>query len=232
MPALSVPAPTLRLAGNLATLEIPVEFFSPGPLLPGGSAFNQEHLGKAGFFVFRRAAGSASDEIWDLKVKVWRPSTDPLLTHLEPSPLLYKEETARWQGLLVAAGQKDKNDQDQFEKAALDFPRYFVRTFFAARNGAEPLAGLSGPSGTFRFVSLADTLKAGLRLGAGQTTENATQLTVFLRGGGEVRLLPSGDIELAPAPGRRIFLRGPLEAEEIFFQPGSPGSGGLKRWLT
>lgn len=232
MPTLSVPVPTLSISNSVATLEKPVEFSSVGPTLPDGFAFTRTHLGKAGFFILRRTGGSASDEIWDGKAKTWRPAVDPVNSDLEPAPLLYKENVARWQGLFVAAGQKDKNDHDQFQKAVPDYPQYAVQTFFEARNGAETLAGVSPASARFRFVSLADTIKAGLALGPNQTTENATELTIFLRSGGHVKLLPTGDVEIAPGPGRRIFLRGQVETQEILYQPGPPGSLGAKRWLT
>jgi hypothetical protein len=49
-----------------------------------------------------------------------------------------------------------------------------------------------------------------------------------------VRLLPNGDVEVTPAPGRDIIFGGPLNADRIFFQPANATGAavGAKVWLT
>jgi len=230
MATLSIPIPTLQLQGtfpNTTPLEKPVRLVTAGARLPDGALFSRDHLGNAGFLIYRQHNNGAAEEFWDEKTGAWRGHGDPLAPDVKLTSMIFKEETAQWEGLFVAAGQP------QFSASgAGGFPRYSIRTVFQARTTNGPLAGLSAPTVAFRFVTLADSIKVGMKMGTGETSETATQVTFFLAGGGRVTLLPSGDVEIAAAPGKEIILASPLQANEIRFSPGPPGTGGAKRWLT
>jgi hypothetical protein len=130
----------------------------------------------------------------------------------------------------------------------------------AAPLGAEAavVSGLSAPSLPLRFTSIQDAAQAGLRMPEGQTPETAEEVRYFLRvngmdagwvllqhsgagalvevgnsAGARVRLLPTGDIVLQPAAGRRLFVEGALETDQVFYQPSNPAGNpvGPKRWL-
>lgn len=138
MPDLSVPIPTLKFEAiepGLAVLEKPIEVCCAAVTFPDGTVFDQNNLGTAGFFVYRKQ-NAASTEIWNEDTKLWEPDPGAVLGSLKPKPLIFNQGApSPWQFPLVAAGQKDKNDLDQFQKvqkAAPNFPQYFFRAYFAS----------------------------------------------------------------------------------------------------
>ena len=254
MTALTVPIPVLKypeVPPGLAVLEKPVEIQSAAITFPDGAGFGPEDLnppGVAGFFVYHRPAAGLS-EIWNTAVRQWEP--DPALTPgaLKPQALIFKAgEALPWQALLVAAGQKDKDGNDQFRKssAGLLFPQYFVRTCFSCHRNGVTFAGLSPPSPPVCFTGLMDAMRTGILLAEGQTPENATEATFFLRDDsrriiGSVRITSEagsariemanaaagvpqavircradGGVEVQAAAGKTIKLGSPLDVEQIF----------------
>jgi hypothetical protein len=252
MADLLVPTPTLDFKPvdiGLAMLEKPVAVKCGAVTFPDLSNFVQTNLGTAGFFMYRQLnVGPA--EVWNDENKLWEPDPGGNVGTLKTKTLIFKEgDPFPWQTPLVAAGQKDKNDDDQFAKAAPLFPQYFFRAYFATDLNGVSFTGLSGPTAPIRFISAQDAILAGVTIGEDETPENATELTVFLRDAGRqligsfqifrdggssrieisnrqfgsqravIRLLPSGDIEIEPEAGREVIVRGPINGDRIFYQP-------------
>lgn len=252
MSHLVVPTPTLKfeaIAAGVAPLETPLEVRTAKVLLPDGSEFAQTNLGTAGFFVYRKPS-AATTELWNEEAKNWQPDPGPAVSGLKPKPLIFKEgDPFPWQAPLVAAGQKDKNEKDQFKKAKFGFPVYFFRAFFSATLNAVPVSGLSNPSAAVSFVSALDAIRAGVAVGEDETPKDATEITVFLRDAslktlGSVmiraegasarleisnsvagaqravlRIRPNGDVEIQPGGGGNVIVGGPMLADRIFYQP-------------
>lgn len=252
MPGLVVPTPTLKfeaVAAGVAPLEKPLEVRTAKVLLPDGSEFAQTNLGTAGFFVYRKPS-AATTELWNEDAKEWQTDPGPAVSGLKPKPLIFKDgDPIPWQAPLVAAGQKDKNEKDQFKKAKFGFPVYFFRAFFSATLNAVPVSGLSNPSAAVSFVSALDAIRAGVAIGEDETPKDATEITVFLRdaglktlgslviraegtsarlelsnsvGGAQravLRILANGDLEIHPGGGGNVIVDGPLLADRVFYQP-------------
>jgi hypothetical protein len=260
MPSLTVPVPILKYeatASGLATIENAIQVLCTSPTLPDGSLFRQEDMGVAGFLVYRMWAAGALWEVWDSGTRQWETSTSNEAI-LKKEPLTYKEgDPSPWQGILVAAGQQDKNGQDQFTATVppSPFPQYMVRAFFSANRGGQILSGLSAGTPTVRFVKMVDAMRVGLGIPDGQTPMTAEEFKIFLRNSAlsiiglidvkvdgasshimitnlndtgmtlaQVQLNSAGEIRLQPAPGQKVVITGPLEAEQITYQP-SVGGG-------
>lgn len=268
MPNLFVPTPILEFKAvdtGLAALEKPLEVCCGAVMFPDGTNFEQKNLGTAGFFIYKQqSVGSA--EIWNEETKLWEPDPGTAVGNLKPRTLIFKQgDPIPWRAMVVAAGQKDQNNQDQFQKAVSLFPHYFFRAYFAATRNGRSFSGLSGASLPVRFISLLDAIRAGVKVGEDQTPEDATEVLLFLRdlsrqflgtieirsesgssrieisnraAGAQkavIRVLPSGDIEIQPAPGQKLVISGSMEAERIFYQPADTVSGnpvGGKKWLS
>ena len=245
MPALSVPTPQLEyeaVGPGLAVLEKPLEIRCTTVTFPDGGAFDQTDLGSAGLYLYRQETPGVT-EIWNKGEKVWQPDPGVALGDLKAEPLIFKlGEEAPWQGLLVAAGQKDRDGADQFRKATTDLPRYLVRAYFATTRNGNTFSGLSGPSATVRFTGAGDAMLAGIGVPEGKTPRNADEVTFFLRNSSlqpigavviqaddgsaqievsnylagtqkaVIRLLATGDVEIQPAPGRKLIVAGVVEA--------------------
>ncbi|MFB9240317.1 hypothetical protein IV454_24060 [Massilia antarctica] len=228
-----------------------------GPLsFPDGQPLRQDDTRKIGAFVYR-AQGSA-EQIWNEGERNWTkvPPDLATLATLTPLPLQFKAgDPAPWQGLLVAAGQKDQGGAARFATAQNGAPAYRLRAFVNARRDGIDYTGLGPPSADLHFVSLAESQRFAVRLDTGDA-QNCQQVRLMLKngalseagyveirttGGQEVEianctpggavkarivLLDNGDIRLEPASGRNIVLGGTLEAERITYQPHN-GAGRL-----
>ncbi|HEU5407730.1 MAG TPA: hypothetical protein VFU48_08170 [Nitrospira sp.] len=253
---LLVPTPTLDfkpIDAGLAMLEKPIEVRCATVTFPDASRFEQGNLGTAGFFIYRQL-GAVPAEVWNDEDKLWEPDPGSGVIGLKPKALIFKEgDPVPWRAPVVAAGQKDKNDQDQFRKAAPLFPQYFFRAYFAATRNGDSYSGLSGATSPIRFISALDAIRAGVKVGDGETPENATEVSLFLRDASRqfigtiqifsdsgsarieisnrdsgaqkavIRMLANGDVEIRPAAGRNIIMDGPIHADRIFYQPSDPG---------
>ncbi|HKP51317.1 MAG TPA: hypothetical protein VJ183_01550 [Chloroflexia bacterium] len=247
--------------GGRAALENPVEVLCASPTFPDGSTFGQADLGTAGFLVYRMMSAGALWEVWDGNAKEWVAQTGAEAT-LKKEPLTYKDgKPLPWQGMLVAAGQKDKSEQDQYATVTPPsaHPQYAVRAYFSAKRGEQEYSGLSAASAPVSFVSMTDAIRAGLSIPKGQKPMSATQVTIFLRdaslvtigsvdiradGGSseitisnassagsplaQVILTSAGEIRLIPASTQKVVITGPLETEQITYQP---QGGGAKQTL-
>ena len=167
---------------GVAVLEKKFEVLDAAVAFPDGTPFLQENLGTAGFFTYRRKNAGSAVEILDEEAKEWKLETAVAVESLKPKPFLFKEgEPEPWQGLMVAAGQKDKNEVDQFSKQTANFPEYFFKAYFSAEQAGVPVSGLSGPSPTVRFVGFTDASRAGIKLNEDGRPEDATEIHLFLR---------------------------------------------------
>ena len=203
MPSLAVPTPTLKpVTDGVALLEKPLEVQCATATFPDGTAFDQNSLATpeaaAGFFIYRRRNASVT-EIWNEENKLWEPDPGAALADFKPKPFIFKEgEALPWQTPVVAAGQKDSNDADQFQKSLFGFPQYFFRAFFSATQNGLTSSGLSGASQFVRFVSVIDVMRAGIRVGEDETPEDATEVTLFLR---NAALTTIGSVEIKSESG-------------------------------
>lgn len=251
MSTLIVPAPKLdfeAVSAGVAVLEKLIQVSCPPVKFSTGTIFTTSNLGTGGFFIYRQQTAAAQLDVWSDDVKQWEPDPGILPGTLKPKPFAFKTNGS-WQGVLIAAGQKDKNGADQFQAASPNFPYYFVRAYFAGSDNGTPASTLSGPSALLRFVSMSDSIRAGIRLDG--KPEDATQVEFFLRGpnrqiigsieiksvggnfaqirvvnrdaagnqGASLSILANGDVEITPAPGRSIIFSGPASTEQIFYQP-------------
>lgn len=232
-----------------ASLEKPLTV-KLGPLtFPDGQPLKQDATQKIGVFVYRTQG--SGEEIWNDAQQHWSsaPADPAELAGLTPLPLQFKDgDPAPWQGLLVAAGQKDQAGAARYAKAQNGAPAYRVRAFVSARQNGVDHIGLGPPSAELQFVSLADSQRFAISLDTGDaqtcqqvrlrlknsTLGEAGYVEIRATGGQEVEiasctpggalkarivLLDNGDIRLEPASGRNIVLAGPLEAERITYQP-------------
>lgn len=255
MQTLIVPAPELVFdppAGPPA-IERPVTVRLPAVRYPDAQALSIDDVRTLGAFVFRGATGS--EEVWDETSQAWTtaPADVAGLAALKPLALAPTAgESASWQGVLVAAGQKDKAGKPRFASAAGGTPVYRLRAFASAvRNGIEH-RGVGAPSPDLQFVSGAENRRFALSFDtedasdAGRarlTLKNSSlkpagYIEIRATGGQEVEianchwsgavlarvtLSADGDIHLAPATGRQIVLEGRLEAQQITYQPHAGG---------
>lgn len=252
MGTLSVPIPTVAWPAPSPEpeLESPVQLGLTDVTYPDGSTVVPDQVLKMGAFVYRLSG--AGEEIWNEADQEWQavPADMSALAGLSPLPLTFKANDPRpWQGVLVAAGQKDKLGADRYTKAVGGLPRYRLRAFAKAqRDGAEH-AGLSGVSPELAFLRSADAQRFVVVFDTDDTTpRDCTRARVQLKDpnlvvagyleirasgrevevascdpGGNVRarvlLTADGDVLLAPASGRRIVLGAELEAENIHYRP-------------
>jgi hypothetical protein len=250
MASLTIQSPQWQFdpAGPSAQLEKPVTVMLPPVTFADGQPAKQDQLQKIGAFVYRTKAGV--EELWDETQQAWRPSITDLATlaAMTPIPLAFKDgQPQPWQGVLVAAGQKDKAGAPRFAKAVNGNPVYRVRALAQfKRNGALAQA-LSAPSAALTFISATENQRFAITL----DTETAADCTVArlqlktsslqpaayieLRasgpeleivncdGGGQPRarvvLNAAGDIELHPLAGRRVIVDGDLEINHLFYVP-------------
>lgn len=184
MPTLTVPAPTLAFepaAPGVAMLEKPIELRSAPVTLPDGTALGPAGLAATGFLLYRRAAPAVAPDVWDDAARSWKSTAAVGAAGLQPFPFAFlPDEPQPWFNVVVAAGQKDAGGADRFARAVLGYPRYFFRTHFVPRDDGAAAAS-SAPTAELQFVGVADTVRAGIAAGPGETLENATELHLFLR---------------------------------------------------
>ena len=120
MATLTVPVPDLSWPPPAAgpEIETPLDV-GTGPItFPDGSAVAADDALAIGAFVYRIAG--AGEEIWNERDQEWQPAPVDLaaLGALSPVPLTFQAAAPLpWQGVLVAAGQKDKLGANRYAAA-------------------------------------------------------------------------------------------------------------------
>jgi hypothetical protein len=199
---------------------------------PAGARVTQAEAGKAGVFVFRTAAAGAPEEIWNEKDQLWQAPPADLGT-LQPVPFNFKDGEPRpWQAMVIAAGQKDRNKADRFDKAAGGFPAYRARAWIEATQNGVKHAGSSGPSTDWTFASEADKARGGVTFDTPKTpAKEATLARVFVKdpsltGAAFVELRATGgnEVEIArcDAAGNAIAIIRIAGNGEIHLKPVAP----------
>lgn len=250
--SIAVPAPQLHFdpAGPTAQLEKPVDVMLGALDHADGRPATANELQKIGAYVYRVATQGGSEEIWNDAEQAWQAATTSLdaLAALTPVALAFKAGQAQpWQGVLVAAGQKDKAGAPRYAAAQNGVPVYRLRAFASFKRDGGADRGLSAPSADLRFVSAADSQRFTIAFDTGSAADcttariqlrNAAKVaTGFfeLRASGpeveiascdaagnaraSVLINAAGDIELRPAAGRGVIVRGDLEAEHVRYLP-------------
>jgi hypothetical protein len=232
-----------------AELERPVKIAMKAVRYPDGAEVPADDVQKLGAFVYRSAG--AGDEVWNDAEQRWQPgpAADTDLAKLTPLALSIKAgDPEPWQGLLVAAGQKDKTGADRYAKAVSGAPLYRLRGFAQARRGSTVYTGFSAFSSDITFVSGMENQRFGISFDTANARDahrvrlalkndalaQAGYLEIRASGGQEVEiancdaaggvvarvvLLANGDIRVEPRAGQSIVLKGTLEAEEIHYRP-------------
>lgn len=246
--------PALRYDGaetGVATLEKPVDI-RVGPVTSDGVNVGPERLATFGYFVYRRASAGAGLEIWDDAGRVW--VSEEAAGSPTPARLAYQSDDPEpWQGLIVAAGGRDASGNPQFDRAVGGYPLYAVRAFFSSAELAE--AFLTGPSENVSFVGTADRNLVVMGAGEGESLDSATQARMQLRdpglstiggiridrdapgarvtvenaAGASIVLHADGQIELRPAPGRRVVVAGDVDVDHVTYLP---AGSTIRRSLT
>ena len=254
MSALALPVPELawKPPGGAPQIQQPVDLRLPALVFPDGAEASEADAQIVGAYVYR--LGVAGEELWNETEKRWtevpaEPGAAP------PLPLTYKAgDPFPWQGMLVAIGQKDKDEKPRFQPASGDSPRYRLRAFARFKRDGVEFTGLSGPSAELQFVDAQESERFKVLMDP-EDTQQVEELTVLLknaglaaagylkistRGGQQVEiancdasgnplasvlLKADGSILLQPAGGKKIVLGGDLEAQRIRYQPSSGGGG-------
>jgi hypothetical protein len=251
MTPVAIPAPVLDHdpAGPVAEYEQPVTVKLPAFVIPGGP-LTQADVKQLGAFVYRRSGGS--EDIWNETTQLWQ-AVPADLSALKPLPLQYKEgDPLPWQGMLIAAGQKDKNGAERFAKVTAGQPRYVLRASAELKRGIDEYSGLSAASEEITFVGAADNQRFGVELEPPKAREavrarmqlrDASRtpvgwLEIRTQGGREVEIVKcddggnplssvlladDGSIHLRPAAGREIVLEGDLRARRVRYEPYASG---------
>lgn len=246
---------------NLAVLEKPIEIHCGNVTFPNGQLFEQSQQKVAGFFVYRQQAGFA--EIWDETAKQWKPDPGKELGNLSVKPLAFKQgESEPWQGLFVPAGEKSPMFEKQDTGFKYFFRTYFVSNektgSICGLSTASVAINFTGILDAIRAgIKLgkdqkpenATEIELFLRNESGQiigslaifNEAGSARIEISNRNGASggqqvvIRLLPSGDVEIIPAPNRRVFVQGDLDVNRIFYQPANPVTGvpvGSRQWLS
>jgi len=261
MPLLTMPIPQLQYdpPGPAAQLEKQVNITLATVTYADGQATSPDQLQKIGAFVYRVAVQGGGEEIWNDTEQVWQPAvTDAAaLAALTPVALAFKQgEAAPWQGMLVTAGQKDKQGASRYDRAVNGRPVYHLRAFAQFKRDGITAAGVSAPRTELNFVSAVENQRFAITFdttSAADCTRARLQIKnpalqpagyVELRASGpeieiancdaagqaiaRVLLTASGDIELYPATGRKVLVQGDLEAGHVRYLP---AGGGVKQDL-
>ena len=203
MASLTVPVPALQYepAGPVARLEKPVQVKLGAPTHADGQAATQAELKKIGAFVYRTATGGGSEEIWNDTGQAWKPTvTDAAaLAALTPVVFAFKAgDPQPWQGVLVAAGQKDQAGAPRYAKAVNGAPVYRLRAFAQFEHAGAVAQGLSAPSVDLSFVSASENQRFKISFDT-ETADDCTLARIQLKNAG---LVTTGFIELrVNAPG-------------------------------
>lgn len=253
MSALGVPVPELawKPPGGAPQLQQPVDLKLPVLLFPDGAEATEADAQIVGAYVYR--LGVAGEELWNETEQRWTEvPAEP--GALPPLALTYKAgDPFPWQGMLVAIGQKDKDDNPRFAAASGGAPSYRLRAYARFQRDGVEFTGLSAPSPELQFVDaqqgerfkvlmdpedLQQVQEIRLLL-KNASLDEAGYLKITTRGGQQVEiancdasgnalasvlLRADGSILLQPAPGRKVVLGGDLEAQRIRYQPSGGGS--------
>lgn len=251
--ALPAPTLRWKGGAAQAPFEQPVEVSLPPLLLPDGQEVLPDAVVRLGVLVERDGGQFWHEKAarWQAAAPD-AEALAALEPPLEPLALAHRPGDARrWQGQWVALGQKDGADAPRYLPLDGGGPAYRLRAFVLLQREGVVHLGLGPPAPDLRFVRTAGNERFGMQFdteGPGDCTEVRVRLrdgsgqpAGFLRmavnpreaelvncdAGGQplarVRLTAQGDIELQPAPGRRVRVLADLEAERIRYQPSGGG---------
>lgn len=254
----SAPELVLASPDAAPALEQPVGLRLASPrYLDGGEVAPQE-LRVVGAFVYRGPPGAEELWDEAARAWSTPPTDEARLAELVPLALSPAASgAAPWTGTLVAIGATDHAGAPRFAKAVGGAPAYRVRAFARALRAGVEHGALGPPSPDLRFVTATEGQRFRVLFDTGRASDAGSARIVLVDGAGraagqlEIRAAGAreveiascgpggdplalltwtseGDLRLAPAPGRRIVLAGPLEAQELSYLP---AGGGARRWL-
>lgn len=230
---LTITPPILKQSGTVGAQfvsEKPIHMECASVAFPDAAPVKLEQVAHAGFIMRRHPKGGRL-ETWDEGEKRWL-SCSPLI---EPQPLFYKDNA--WHALIVAVGQKDRNNEDKFATdRSTGFPRYSVQCVFKARDDRnQEHSGISAESTPIQISALGGQNRAGLYLRPQMDPTSATEIGLFLKdtafsnerriairegvggfrielisSGSSIEILPTGEILLTPGSGQNVHIAGNL----------------------
>lgn len=234
---LVVPIPTLSAngaPGPIFSEAAPIAITCDPVTWDDGTPIDPLQTKQFGYFLYRKQISGAG-QIWDPAARTWLNAT------AQPAPETLFYQDGRWQGLLVAIGQKDAGGGPMLATDPLThYPRYYVRCQFGLEDAAgNERLGLSGPSAEFELLSMSATNRAGVAM---EPEDPAAADRIYLfqkdtglaeRGRIEIRrqgasavvsltvvagvstatvtILDDGNIVLTPASGQMVFLDGNVQ---------------------
>jgi hypothetical protein len=248
---LVLPPPALAWPGGgaRAPIEQPVEMSLAALVLPGGGVPAADAVRSIGVFVHRAdgAWWNGSEQRWTPPPA----GVDALAEHQPLAMSNQPGQTPAWTGTLAAAGQQDADGAPRFAAVQDGGIGYRLRLYARVEHEGVVFAGQSAPApdllfarsvGNERFAitfdtdSAADATEATLRLADAGGVRTAF---LRLRAGARdlelascdaagavrarIRLTGAGDIELTPAPGRRVLLQADVECERVRYRPAGGG---------
>lgn len=196
---LTVPPPELSWAPPGAPqLEQPVDVKLAAIHFADGIEAADADAQKVGAYVYR--LGSGGEELWNETEQRWgEVPADPAA--LPPVPLMYKAgDPLPWQGMLIAIGQKDKDGNQRFDKAAGGEPRYRLRAYGSFKRDGVDYAGLSDPSPELAFVSGLENQRFGVLMTPEQPAPTET-VRIQLK---NASLAPAGYLEIRTTGGQQV----------------------------
>ena len=234
---LTIPQPQLSqedATANQFAGEKPIALTCEPVTFPDGTLLMTENAVEFGFLLYRILLGGRVD-VWDEKNLTWLPASDPL-----PERQTLFRQSDRWQTILVAIGQKDRDGQAKFIERSSGYPKYFARCFFRGKDaqGIEHV-GESPRSLSVEIFGLGERDRAGLKMNP-ESPAKAREIRLFLKdsaliqeqgkvviredtGGGivveliangaKVTLERNGEITLTPASGRVVRVKGDLRVD-------------------
>jgi hypothetical protein len=254
--SIAIPAPSLAWKGGgpFAPIEKEIDVGLPALTLPDGSAVTSEDVVALGMFVYRADGLWWNDK--EQQWQPAPAGVEALAQHKPLALSLQQGKTPPWQGKLAASGQKDKDDAPRYVPVNDGGSSYRLRAFAHLKRGSRVYLGLSAPTPDLLFIRTLgeerfkiefdtdgpqDCTQATVRLAdaAGRrcgwlklrSAERDVEIASIDAGGNvraRLRLTTDGDIELAPAPGRRVIALADFECERVRYRP---AGGGLKQDL-
>lgn len=245
--ALTVPIPQLQQDGNISSLlvsEKPITLSSGAVTFGDGTPLTFLSQPTATYLIYRLLPGGVQ-QVLDAQGKTWTT----LGPQVAPQKLFWDDKQKRWQGLIVAMGNKDSAGNDTFgTNPVTGFPKYAAQCSFTGTdsNGTQQ-SGQSSLSAPVEILAPGQNNLAGLTMEPQPPDPTtAQQIRIFLKnaalleqgqviifqdssgfhvqlvaGGSMVLLSGSGEIVLSPSNSKPVQVNGDMRVSGNLFVGGT-----------